>query len=119
MDVAVHGGNLALGPRAATFVNMARGEEAPVRAILGPTNTGKTYLATERMCAHSSGVIGFPLRLLAREVYDRVVALKGAKSVALLTGEERIVPPDARYVLCTAESMPVPRGAEGPVPGPK
>ena len=79
-----------------------------VRAILGPTNTGKTYLAIERMCAHSSGVIGFPLRLLAREVYDRVVAIKGAASVALLTGEERIVPPKARYVLCTAESMPVP-----------
>ena len=89
-------------------MGMARDDEAPVRAILGPTNTGKTYLAIERMCAHSSGVIGFPLRLLAREVYDRVVALKGAKSVALLTGEERIVPPQARYVLCTAESMPVP-----------
>ncbi|MCA1654690.1 MAG: helicase, partial [Sphingomonadales bacterium] len=84
------------------------------RAILGPTNTGKTYLAIERMCAHSSGVIGFPLRLLAREVYDRVVTLKGAGSVALLTGEERIVPPNARYVLCTAESMPVPSGIEEP-----
>ena len=78
-----------------------------VRAILGPTNTGKTHLAIERMCAHSSGVIGFPLRLLAREVYDRVVAVKGANSVALLTGEERIVPAQARYWLCTAESMPV------------
>ena len=72
---------------------MARRSEAPVRAILGPTNTGKTHLAIERMCAHSSGVIGFPLRLLAREVYDRVVAMKGEKQVALLTGEERIVPP--------------------------
>jgi len=78
-----------------------------VRAILGPTNTGKTYLAIERMCAHSSGVIGFPLRLLAREVYDRVVQLKGASQVALITGEERIVPQGARYYLCTAESMPV------------
>ena len=78
-----------------------------LRAILGPTNTGKTYLAIERMCGHSSGVIGFPLRLLAREVYDRVVAIKGEKQVALLTGEERIVPPQARYFLCTAESMPV------------
>src|SRR4028118_625008 len=116
MDVAVHGGNLALGPRAATFVNMARGEEAPVRAILGPTNTGKTHLAIEGMCGHSSGVIGFPLRLLAREVYDRVVAIKGESQVALLTGEERIVPPQARYFLCTAESMPVPSGADGPVP---
>jgi ATP-dependent RNA helicase SUPV3L1/SUV3 len=89
---------------------MARRSDAPVRAILGPTNTGKTYLAIERMCGHSSGVIGFPLRLLAREVYDRVVAMKGEKQVALLTGEERIVPPQARYFLCTAESMPVPGG---------
>ena len=86
---------------------MARNHDAPVRAILGPTNTGKTHLAIERMCAHSSGVIGFPLRLLAREVYDRVVALKGEKQVALLTGEERIAPPTARYFLTTAESMPV------------
>src|SRR4249919_1555583 len=84
----------------------ARGDGL-VRAILGPTNTGKTYLAIERMCAHSSGVIGFPLRLLAREVYDRVVQLKGAGQVALITGEERIVPQGARYYLCTAESMPV------------
>jgi ATP-dependent RNA helicase SUPV3L1/SUV3 len=90
--------------------NMAPRSDAPVRAILGPTNTGKTHLAIERMCGHSSGVIGFPLRLLAREVYDRVVAMKGEKQVALLTGEERIVPPEARYFLCTAESMPVPGG---------
>ena len=89
---------------------VTRRSDAPVRAILGPTNTGKTYLAIERMCGHSSGVIGFPLRLLAREVYDRVVAMKGEKQVALLTGEERIVPPQARYFLCTAESMPVPGG---------
>jgi ATP-dependent RNA helicase SUPV3L1/SUV3 len=89
---------------------MAPRSDAPVRAILGPTNTGKTFLAIERMCGHSSGVIGFPLRLLAREVYDRVVAMKGEKQVALLTGEERIVPPQARYFLCTAESMPVPGG---------
>ena len=92
------------------LMTMARRSDAPVRAILGPTNTGKTYLAIERMCGHSSGVIGFPLRLLAREVYDRVVAIKGEKQVALLTGEERIVPPQARYFLCTAESMPVSRG---------
>jgi ATP-dependent RNA helicase SUPV3L1/SUV3 len=85
-------------------------DDAPVRAILGPTNTGKTHLAIERMCGHSSGVIGFPLRLLAREVYDRVVKLKGEGQVALLTGEERIIPPQARYFLCTAESMPVPGG---------
>ena len=63
----------------------------PVTAVLGPTNTGKTHLAVERMCGHSSGMIGFPLRLLAREVYDRVVKLKGENRVALITGEEKIV----------------------------
>ncbi|MGF7154063.1 helicase-related protein [Novosphingobium gossypii] len=78
-----------------------------VKAVLGPTNTGKTHLAIERMCAHSSGMIGFPLRLLAREVYDRVVKIKGEASVALITGEERIEPKNARYLLCTAEAMPV------------
>ncbi|HEY0131199.1 MAG TPA: helicase-related protein, partial [Allosphingosinicella sp.] len=82
---------------------------APLTAILGPTNTGKTHLAVERMAAHSSGMIGFPLRLLAREVYDRVVAMKGANRVALITGEEKIVPKDARWFLCTAESMPMER----------
>ena len=86
---------------------MARQSDALVRAILGPTNTGKTHLAIERMCGHSSGVIGFPLRLLAREVYDRVVAIKGESHVALITGEERIMPPKSRYFLTTAESMPV------------
>jgi ATP-dependent RNA helicase SUPV3L1/SUV3 len=100
---------------------MPRGDTGTVRAILGPTNTGKTHLAIERMCGHSSGVIGFPLRLLAREVYDRVVAIKGEAQVALITGEERIVPPNARYVLCTVESMPVTTGrtdrpAEGLLP---
>lgn len=78
-----------------------------VRAVLGPTNTGKTHLAIERLCAHSSGAIGFPLRLLAREVYDRVCVIKGANRVALITGEERIEPKDARWLLCTAEAMPV------------
>jgi ATP-dependent RNA helicase SUPV3L1/SUV3 len=77
-----------------------------VKAVLGPTNTGKTHLAIERLCAHSSGAIGFPLRLLAREVYDRVVAIKGPNQVALITGEERIEPKDARWLLCTAEAMP-------------
>ena len=86
---------------------MPAASDGLLRAILGPTNTGKTHLAIERMCAHSSGVIGFPLRLLAREVYDRVVQMKGASQVALITGEERIVPQGARYFLCTAESMPV------------
>ncbi|WP_409035222.1 helicase-related protein [Novosphingobium sp.] len=75
--------------------------------MLGPTNTGKTHLAIERMCAHSSGAIGFPLRLLAREVYERVCAIKGADKVALITGEERIEPKHARYLLCTVEAMPV------------
>lgn len=82
---------------------------AQLTAVLGPTNTGKTHLAVERMCAHSGGMIGFPLRLLAREVYDRVVKLKGEAQVALLTGEERILPATARYFLCTAESMPTDR----------
>jgi ATP-dependent RNA helicase SUPV3L1/SUV3 len=92
---------------------------APLTAILGPTNTGKTHLAVERMCGHSSGMIGFPLRLLAREVYDRVVKLKGERSVALITGEEKILPKDARWFLCTAESMPVLSGRPGrPAEGP-
>jgi ATP-dependent RNA helicase SUPV3L1/SUV3 len=88
---------------------MSEFARAPLTAILGPTNTGKTYLAVERMAAHSSGMIGFPLRLLAREVYDRVVAMKGSNRVALITGEEKIVPKDARWFLCTAESMPMER----------
>ena len=78
-------------------------------AVLGPTNTGKTYLAIERMLGHESGMIGFPLRLLARENYDRMVRLKGAGQVALITGEEKIVPASARYFVCTVESMPVDR----------
>ncbi|WP_156678301.1 helicase-related protein [Sphingomonas profundi] len=96
---------------------MSRLAASPVVAVLGPTNTGKTHLAIERMCGHSSGMIGFPLRLLAREVYERVVAIKGAASVALLTGEERIVPPQARWFLCTAESMPIGGGAFGGADG--
>ena len=78
-----------------------------LKAVLGPTNTGKTHLAIERLCAHSSGMIGFPLRLLAREVYDKVCAMKGADQVALITGEERIEPRNARWLLCTTEAMPV------------
>jgi ATP-dependent RNA helicase SUPV3L1/SUV3 len=80
-----------------------------VTAVLGPTNTGKTYLAIERMLGHASGMIGFPLRLLARENYDRIVRIKGADQVALVTGEEKILPPGARYFCCTVESMPVDR----------
>ncbi len=83
--------------------------QAPSRivAVLGPTNTGKTHLAVERMLGHASGMIGLPLRLLAREIYDRIVALRGARSVALITGEEKIVPPRAHYFVCTVEAMPL------------
>ncbi|PPR73850.1 MAG: hypothetical protein CFH05_01131 [Alphaproteobacteria bacterium MarineAlpha3_Bin4] len=80
-----------------------------VVAVLGPTNTGKTHYAMERMLGHASGMIGFPLRLLARENYDRAKRLKGASAVALITGEEKIVPLGARYFLCTVESMPIDR----------
>ncbi len=83
-----------------------------VRAVLGPTNTGKTHLAIERLLAHSSGIIGFPLRLLARENYDRMVARNGIRNVALITGEEKIVPPGARWFSCTVEAMPLDRHAE-------
>lgn len=97
---------------------MSQYSRAAVTAVLGPTNTGKTHLAVERMCAHSSGVMGFPLRLLAREIYDRIVSIKGAHQVALLTGEEKIVPPQARWFCCTAESMPLQRGkGTGPMEG--
>jgi len=78
-----------------------------VTAVLGPTNTGKTHFAIERMLAHRSGMIGLPLRLLAREVYDKIVRLKGANLAALITGEEKIVPKDARYYVCTVEAMPL------------
>jgi hypothetical protein len=84
-------------------------ERASLTAILGPTNTGKTHLAVERLCAHSSGMMGFPLRLLAREIYDRIVKIKGEALVALITGEEKIEPPGARYYCCTVESMPITR----------
>lgn len=79
---------------------------ARVVAVLGPTNTGKTTYAIERMLGHRSGIIGLPLRLLAREVYDRIVALRGPSVVALVTGEERIVPPRTQYWVCTVEAMP-------------
>jgi ATP-dependent RNA helicase SUPV3L1/SUV3 len=85
--------------------------QAPHRlvAVLGPTNTGKTHLAVERMLGHHSGMIGLPLRLLAREIYDRVVRLKGPREVALITGEEKIVPPRPQYFVCTVEAMPLGR----------
>jgi ATP-dependent RNA helicase SUPV3L1/SUV3 len=78
-------------------------------AVLGPTNTGKTHLAVERMLGHASGMIGLPLRLLAREIYDRIVKLRGKASVALITGEEKITPPRAAYFVCTVEAMPLAR----------
>ena len=87
-------------------------ENAAVTALLGPTNTGKTHLAVERMLAHRTGMMGFPLRLLAREVYDRVVEEKGAGAVALVTGEERRIPEEPRYFVCTVESMPLDREVE-------
>ncbi len=82
-------------------------EGSRTAAVLGPTNTGKTHFAIERMLAHRSGMIGLPLRLLAREVYDKIVRIKGAPAAALITGEEKIVPPEARYFVCTVEAMPL------------
>ncbi|KIC18939.1 helicase-related protein [Leisingera sp. ANG-Vp] len=81
-------------------------------AVLGPTNTGKTHYAIERMLGYRTGVMGFPLRLLAREVYDKVVAARGPSVVALVTGEERIVPPRAQYWICTVEAMPEGMGCD-------
>src|ERR1700722_4537090 len=86
---------------------MSRADLPPPLAVLGPTNTGKTHLAIERMLGHRSGMIGFPLRLLARENYDRIARLKGPRSVALATGEEKIVPPEPRFWVCTVEAMPL------------
>src|SRR5262252_9874426 len=79
---------------------------SPLLAVLGPTNTGKTHRAIERMLSHASGMIGLPLRLLAREVYDRVTARVGEAAVALVTGEEKRVPARPRYWVCTVEAMP-------------
>jgi len=101
--MAVTFNHMALYPPASA---RRHAESGVVKAVLGPTNTGKTHLAIERLCAHASGAIGFPLRLLAREVYDRVCAIKGEANVALITGEERIEPPGARWHLCTVEAMP-------------
>ncbi len=78
-----------------------------ITAVLGPTNTGKTHLAIETMLSFDSGMIGFPLRLLAREVYDKVIKKTGKDKVALITGEEKIIPQNAKYFLCTVESMPI------------
>ena len=77
-----------------------------ITAVLGPTNTGNTHLAVETMLEHESGIIGFPLRLLAREIFDKCVSSIGAENVALITGEEKIIPKSPKYYICTVESMP-------------
>ena len=81
-------------------------------AVLGPTNTGKTHLAIETMLSFESGIIGFPLRLLAREVYEKVIKKTSLDKVALITGEEKIIPSNAKYFLCTVESMPIDKQVE-------
>ena len=83
-----------------------------ITAVLGPTNTGKTHLAIETMLSFDSGMIGFPLRLLAREVYDKVIKETSVDKVALITGEEKIIPTNAKYYLCTVESMPIDKNLE-------
>ena len=83
-----------------------------ITAVLGPTNTGKTFLAIDTMLSFQSGMIGFPLRLLAREVYDKVSQKVDPNQVALITGEEKIIPSNAKYYLCTVESMPVDKNLE-------
>ena len=83
-----------------------------ITAVLGPTNTGKTFLAIETMLSFNTGMIGFPLRLLAREVYDKVVSKTHISKVALITGEEKIIPSNAKYYLCTVESMPIDKNLE-------
>ena len=87
-------------------------EKKLITAVLGPTNTGKTYLAIETMLSYKSGMIGFPLRLLAREVYDKVIKKCDPSNVALITGEEKIIPANAKYYLCTVESMPIDKNLE-------
>ena len=83
-----------------------------INAVLGPTNTGKTLLAIETMLSFDSGMIGFPLRLLAREVYDKIIKKIDPSKVALITGEEKIIPINAKYYLCTVESMPIDKNLE-------
>ena len=83
-----------------------------ITAVLGPTNTGKTFLAIETMLSFDSGMMGFPLRLLAREVYDKVIKKIDPNKVALITGEEKIIPSNAKYYFCTVESMPVDRNLD-------
>ena len=94
------------------FDDVVPAGDGRVTAVLGPTNTGKTHYALERMLAHKSGMIGLPLRLLAREIYDRIVKTRGPRDVALVTGEEKIIPSTARYWVATAEAMPLEREVE-------
>src|SRR4030081_1602550 len=96
---------MAFSSSAPTFQN-GRAPGAGVTAVLGPTNTGKTHLAIERMLAHSSGAIGLPLRLLAREVYNKVAARAGVDPAALITGEKKIKPKNPRFWVSTVEAMP-------------
>ena len=111
--LSIVGRRVQLGAHDMVAAMRARNRGASrVTAVLGPTNTGKTHLAVERMLGHGSGIIGLPLRLLAREVYDRAIAAKGRAAVALVTGEEKIVPERAAYFVCTVESMPSGRSAE-------
>ena len=95
---------MAFSPQAAFTRERAPG--SGVTAVLGPTNTGKTHLAIERMLGHSSGMIGLPLRLLAREVYNKIADRAGVDSVALITGEEKIKPKSPRFWVSTVEAMP-------------
>ena len=81
--------------------------ESTITAVLGPTNTGKTHYALERMLGRESGIIGLPLRLLAREIYEKLVALRGPNAISLITGEEKIAPPQAKFHVCTVEAMPL------------
>ena len=87
-------------------------EKNKITAVLGPTNTGKTFLAIETMLSFNTGMIGFPLRLLAREVYDKIIQKTDPNKVALITGEEKIIPVNAKYYLCTVESMPIDKKLE-------
>ena len=87
-------------------------EKNKITAVLGPTNTGKTFLAIETMLSFDSGMIGFPLRLLAREVYDKIIQKTDPSKVALITGEEKIIPSSAKYFVCTVESMQIDKNLE-------
>lgn len=99
-------------PSSFSFDDFSPAGGGRVCAVLGPTNTGKTHYALERMLAHKSGMIGLPLRLLAREIYDRILKVRDPREVALVTGEEKIIPPNPRYWVATVEAMPLERQVE-------